>query len=597
MNVTIFRGLAIASAVGTACLVTSCTTPEAACTNSSGPASATTHFVAEHPWKVFYFTNSLENAAQDMKTYCDTLTLPSGETLKGKDVMLDAEGRVNLNDALGVKFRENHWEMDEKDNHYALLVSELYTPQDGTAMIGAAAEWWMSFYANGEKAYTTWPDGDMVGSIQLTNHTFPVKLKKGRNLVVLCTRAGISRWYAAFGEAPKMPSYLSRQDVMRYCFPETKQIDCGPWLTDPAADSVTISFVLPRSRRAGIEYRKAGTEEWTKVWQQAAIQKKTGEFFRYDLKGLQPDSKYEYRVVTIVGSATKRSPIHHFRTFSEKPQTIRMTVTADSHIDDPDGAAGRFVPMAKMPCTKDADIFVSLGDSTSRGEDIRRGMIDYYMNGLLDVFGHDRYVFTVHGNHEWRGEDASEYFKYFPKGYYSARIGNAFLLVLDSGERDPIDSWQGKKDPDAAYNTFDKAYMAQQRKWLGETLKSEACKTAKFRIVMIHCPPTYLLPYEEDHVRPLVEGLLCSWDKNKQPEVQTHLWLTGHKHESWFRERLGINELQICGPHHAGGGLGCATVEIGSDAIHVKDWHVLWNKLAFDITISPDGKATKNPVQ
>ena len=34
-----------------------------------------------------------------------------------------------------------------------------------------------------------------------------------------------------------------------------------------------------------------------------------------------------------------------------------------------------------------------------------------------------------------------------------------------------------------------------------------------------------------------------------------------------------------------GGGLGCATVEIGPDAIHLKDWHVRWNKLAYDVTM------------
>lgn len=562
------------------------------CSSTVRP-SAPAHFVAEHPWKCFYYTNALEAVAGTVKAYGDTLTIPSGEVLKAKDLTFDAENRADLDAIFGVHHRENHWEPDERDCHYALLVNELYAPEDGTAMIGATAEWWMSFYVNGEKVYTTWPKGDNWGSIEYTNHVFPVPLKKGRNLVVLYTHRGLGRWFAAFGEAPKMPSSWSRQTVERYFFPETEQVECGPWLTDPAADSVTISFILPRTRRAGVEYRKVGAETWTKVWQQAAIQKRTGDLFRYELKGLEPDAKYEYRVVTIVGTETKRSPLHHFRTFSAKPQTVRLTVTADLHLDGPESADNRFVPMSKMPNALDADIFVSLGDSTSRGEDIRSGMIDYYMKGLLRTFGHDRYVFTVHGNHEWRGENASEYFRYFPKGYYSARVGEAFLLVLDSGERDPIDTWQGKADPDAAYNVFDTAYMAEQRKWLEAEVKSEACRTAKFRIVMLHCPPTCTLKYETPHMKALLDGLLVCWEKGKKPEVLTHLWLTGHKHESWFRERMGINELQICGPHHAGGGLGCATVEIGPDAIHLKDWHVRWNKLAYDVTITPDGKATK----
>ena len=561
---------------------------------SEAAFSTTTHFVAEHPWKCFYWTNSLESAAAQVKAYSDTFKLPSGETLKAKDFTFDTEFRGCLDPLFGVQHRENHWEPDEKDCHYALLVNELYAPADGVAMIGATAEWWMSFYANGKQVYTTWPDGDGWGDIEYTNHVFPVPLKKGRNLVVLHTHRGLGRWYVAFGEAPKMPKTWSRQTVERFFFPEKEQIDCGPWLTDPAADSVTISFLLPRTRRAGVEYRKVGGSEWTKLWQQGAIQKRTGEFFRYELKGLEPDTKYEYRVMTIVGKQVVRSKMHHFRTWSAKPQSVRLTVTTDSHFGSPEDADEAFGRIAKVPNALDADVFVDLGDEVSYGSDIRGMMIDCYMKGALRNFGHGRYIFTLHGNHEWRGEDASNFFTYFPKGYYSARLGEAFLLVLDSGERDPIDSWQGKDDPDAAYHTFDKAYMSEQRRWLETELKSEACTSAKYRIVMIHCPPTYTLDYyETPHMKTLLDGLLVSWDKDKKPEVLTHLWLTGHKHLSWFRQRMGINELQICGPNGDGGGLGAAIIEVTPDALKLKDWHVRRNEVAYDIEIAPDGTVRK----
>ena len=55
----------------------------------------------------------------------------------------------------------------------------------------------------------------------------------------------------------------------------------------PGADTATVSFLLPRSRRAGLEYRRKGAGEWTKLWQYTTFQKKTDVFFRFELKGLE----------------------------------------------------------------------------------------------------------------------------------------------------------------------------------------------------------------------------------------------------------------------------------------------------------------------
>ena len=161
------------------------------------------HFVVAHPWRVFYSPKPLEVAAQGVKSYDQQLTLPSGETLKAMDLSFGNDGRCCLDGLLGIKQREDHWELDEKDNHYALLVNELEVSADVTVTVGVAAEWLVSFYLQGHRVYTTWPDG-VPGGVDYTQNLFPLQLKKGRNLVEIYTRRGLCPWKLSFGDAPKV---------------------------------------------------------------------------------------------------------------------------------------------------------------------------------------------------------------------------------------------------------------------------------------------------------------------------------------------------------------------------------------------------------
>lgn len=539
--------------------------------------AARTHFVTEHPWMVFYDESLTEQDVNQVTGYSGELKLVSGKNVKGKPVMMVQENQVNLDKELGLK---------TKEGRLAILVNEIYAPRAGIAYIGATAEWWMRLYVNAKEVYSTWNgNGDGWSHIEFTNHIFPVQLKAGRNLVVMLSRSGRRPWIAAFGAAPEIPKSWTRKEVTELFFKTDSQIECGPWITAPAADSVTVSFLLPFNRRAGIEYRKKGTQDWTKVWQYTTFQKKSAEFFRFELNGLEPDTPYEYRVMTIEKN-TVRSPVYEFRTWSDKPQTLKMALVADQHLHYPHQIA-RLEKVYQLPGVKDADVFVTLGDSVSTTNDFRGEYLGYFMKGFLKYSGHGQYLFPVRGNHECRGDESSEFGRYFKNYYYSARMGDVFLIVLDSGEYNDIFN---KDDPDATYNVRGSEYFAEQRKWLEETVRSEACRTAKFRIVMLHAPLSALAGYERQFIRPMCDGLLASWDRKKQPEVLTHLWIAGHKHYPWCKHILGINELELDGPN----GIGCATVEAGKDSLRVKSYQARWQKLITDVTITPDGKMTSN---
>lgn len=57
----------------------------------------------------------------------------------------------------------------------------------------AGADWWMDVYLNGEKIFTTFPDGN--GNLPaVDNHPFPATGKKGKNLLAARVRRGKASW-------------------------------------------------------------------------------------------------------------------------------------------------------------------------------------------------------------------------------------------------------------------------------------------------------------------------------------------------------------------------------------------------------------------
>ena len=69
---------------------------------------------------------------------------------------------------------------------FAVLNSNI----DCTYTIGAAADWWMEYYVNGEKVLDTTELGNVEYPFEIWNHVFDVQLKKGINLLAVKVKTG-----------------------------------------------------------------------------------------------------------------------------------------------------------------------------------------------------------------------------------------------------------------------------------------------------------------------------------------------------------------------------------------------------------------------
>lgn len=110
-----------------------------------------------------------------------------------------------------------------------------------------------------------------------------------------------------------------------------------------------------------------------------------------------------------------------------------------------------------------------------------------FMDTADSIFADHIPMYYARGNHETRGEFASEFPRYFPTAtgqlYYVLRSGPVCFIVLDTGEDKP--------DSDIEYSgitAFDE-YRTRQAAWLKEALKSPEYVEAPYKVVIGHIPP------------------------------------------------------------------------------------------------------------
>ena len=128
---------------------------------------------------------------------------------------------------------------------------------------------------------------------------------------------------------------------------------------------------------------------------------------------------------------------------------------------------------------------------------------------------------AARGNHECRGRGTStdNWFKVFrdsdggDRTWQSFRIGPVWYIVLDSADFD--------SDSQA-----DKVYP-RQKEWIAKELESEACKTATFRVVMVHIPNSCIDEKVEELIWDKMGGELL---KSTDPAKRIHLMVSGHRH-------------------------------------------------------------------
>lgn len=328
--------------------------------------------------------------------------------------------------------------------------------------------------------------------------------------------------------------------------PQTHKITYGPYLQNLTSDGVIVSFATNYASMSHIEVREKGS---TQVSHYETL--KDGLRMTHITQnnicvdGLQPNTEYEYRVVS---RKTEKydpydirfgEPIHSdwysFRTFDPTSEEFTFVATSDIHDD-----AAKCQTLLRNQPLDEAEAVFFVGDIIC---DISR--IGQAYTGVIEpatkLFAKNKPLVLARGNHEVRGYHCRELDDYFARTdgkYYSLqRYGKTAVLILDSGE--------DKADASKVFNGVKalEQYIDEEIEWLREVVKSKEWRKAAHRIVMIHIPPASQ-PMRDIEA---LNKILC-WGSKRWGEkaldifnrADVDLMISGHTHKYFFvPERKG----------------------------------------------------------
>jgi predicted phosphodiesterase len=276
----------------------------------------------------------------------------------------------------------------------------------------------------------------------------------------------------------------------------------GPYLQAMGEDEVTVVWVTDKPAVSWVEIAPAGdnsfyAEERPKYYQTSHGNKVVGVLNKITVHGLEKGTEYRYRVFSrevlshsghkvMYGDIAStnvysRTPLR-FRTLDGDKQEISFAVINDIHsrVDDLNA-------LCKDIRYGTSDFVIFNGDMVSVMNSEEQFFAGF-MDDAVRMFAGEVPVFFARGNHETRGSFSVHFPEYFPttsgKLYYSFRQGPVHFIVLDAGEDKP--------DSDIEYSElamFDD-YRSKQAEWLKKEIEKEDFRSAKYRAVIIHIPPS-----------------------------------------------------------------------------------------------------------
>ena len=259
-------------------------------------------------------------------------------------------------------------------------------------------------------------------------------------------------------------------------------LQCGPWLSNPTATEMTISFQSVGCCGAFLEYRQLGSEQWNRL----PFDCRNGILVRnrkthiISLTGLNSGTTYPYRLCTLHPMTSQQllSPTYEFTTLNEEKESFSFSVVSDIHSKPK--VLSKLIEDEK---TIQGDFLVNLGDLLSCACGT-----ESYVRGILDTESqwccqYGKPLVFIRGNHEQIGMSAGLYLDLLPhisgKTYYSFCHGRVFFLALDAGNDKPDDS-------DGLFHNAE--MLEEERNWLRHISSCDAYRSARWRIVMIHMP-------------------------------------------------------------------------------------------------------------
>ena len=317
-------------------------------------------------------------------------------------------------------------------------------------------------------------------------------------------------------------------------------IVCGPWISDVTEHSFSVSWVTEGETLSWVETGPDDgsvfyASEKQRYYQTVAGKRMTGTKHSVNITGLQPGSRYVYRLCgkpvldkssdyrMKYGSEHATKTKYSVKTLDRNADSCRFAIVSYIH-----GRDDHFRSITAGLDPIKLDFFVVNGDLVSQINDIDK-TTHHAIDPVVPLVANLPY-FYVRGNHEGRGHSHYMLDEIFPMRerdgwYYIFRQGPVAFIVLDAGEDKP--------DGDVEYGglaDFDE-YRAVQLEWLKEAVKRPEIAKAPLKICLMHIPTFrnkktwYAQNWANEHFVPVLN------------DAGVDLMLSGHLHKHVLTEK------------------------------------------------------------
>lgn len=320
------------------------------------------------------------------------------------------------------------------------------------------------------------------------------------------------------------------------------KITHGPYLQDVGETEATIVWVSDATSVGWVEIAPDDGSNFyavprTKYFDSHIGIKRESLIHAVTVKGLQPGTKYRYRIYSKEVLSHKAIRVHYgdvaaTDVFNKLPLTFttnnrRKADMSFVMVNDIHGDKARLAKLLDKSDYKKRDMVIFNGDMMSIF-DTENKMFDGFMDTAVVKFASEQPLYYVRGNHETRGQLASRFHDYVcpnkPNLYFTVRQGPVLFICLDTGEDKPDDDIEY-----AGITDYDN-YRTEQAEWLKQVVASDEFKDAKFRVVIAHIPPRYTSDawHGDIDVREKFVPILNN--------AGIHLMLCGHLHQFVYNE-------------------------------------------------------------
>jgi predicted phosphodiesterase len=307
----------------------------------------------------------------------------------------------------------------------------------------------------------------------------------------------------------------------------------GPVLQAPGLNEITVTWHTSREAISEVRYGEGDELDKRAVASTVGLIPNNSTCQAVRLTGLTPGKTIRYQLVSKAFRGYKNPYMPMFG------KTVESEIFTYTHLDpakekfsfvmwnDIHDDCERLEAMFKDVDWEGVDFVVMNGDIVNDFISEKQ-FFDAFYDACARQFGSSIPMVFVRGNHETRGPWARRYFDYVPavdgRSYYAFSHGGVYVLALDSGE-DKVDDHREY----AGLVDFVR-FRDEETAWLLDELKRDACKEARYRVVISHqpCATSEKDWFGSQEVRRL-------W-RDPINETGAHLWLSGHTHRfSWCK--------------------------------------------------------------